>query len=589
MASLLSGLTDAQRLAVTSTSSPLCVVAGAGSGKTSVLTRRVARRVLDGSASVEHALVVTFTRKAAGELRHRLGKLGVTGTVHAGTFHAAAYRQLRRYWADKRQRPPVLLDDAQRLVTELLHCDAHMSSTARRALVSAVVTEVHWAQARLIAPEDYPSHAAALGRGTPLPYAEVAELLVRYRDAKNTRGLLDFDDLLTRCTDMIEQDATMAAAVRWRVRHLFVDEFQDANPAQWRLLMAWLGHRDDLFVVGDPAQAVYSWNGADPELIDRMPTLLPGTTVIGLDENHRSSPQVVRAACAVLGSPTAPTSRPDGPEPVVHSFEDDGEEAQAVVRWLRLAHRPGRSWAQTAVLARTHARLEPVARALEEAGIPFRLSNGGASPGRYRRLGDGPLESARAFLARLPRDRPLRAAVAELVVDSAAPIGGLVARLVDEHIEETTDATAGSFVDWLAANDEIDADHTGPGTTPEGEGAPTPAVELATFHRAKGLQWPAVCVVGLEAGTVPIIYASSAAARAEERRLLYVALSRAEEDLWCSWARQRTVGDNSWECTPSPFLAPIDARRAGHGASEADVLTVTDRIAALRSQLPAAG
>ncbi len=585
--SLVLGLTPSQTQAVMADDSPLCVRAGAGSGKTSVLTRRVARRVLDGSASADHTLVVTFTRKAAGELRSRLFTLGVPGVVPTGTFHAAAYRQLRHHWADRAERPRRLLDDSRRVVGELLPADTTVTGAARQNLIGSVDAELHWAQARLIAPEGYRDAAVAAGRVTPLSPAEVAEIYARYGETKARRGLIDLDDLLTSCAEIIERDGTVAAAVRWRVRHLFVDEFQDVNPAQWRLLKAWLGDRDDLFVVGDPFQAVYSWNGADPTLFDKMPTLLPKTTVLGLDENHRCTPQVVRAACAVLGTDPAPTTRPDGPEPSVQSFEDDRAEADAVVRWLRLSHRPGRSWSQMAVLARTHARLEPLADALRSAGIPFRSSRGHGAR-KHSGNGAGPLDAAYAFLRALPRDLPLRAAIAELAVGSATALVPAVVRLADEHIDEAPEATAGTFVDWLAANDALEADVAGAAGDVEDSSSPSgAAVELATFHRAKGLQWSAVAVIGLEAGTVPIVYASTPAARAEERRLLYVALTRAEDELWCSWSRRRYAGEHAWDCEPSPYLASIGASAVVDTTLALPVAVA--RIAALRDRLPVAG
>lgn len=582
---------------------PLCVVAGAGSGKTAVLTRRVARRILDGSASADHSLVVTFTRKAAGELRRRLVRLGVggsaEGTLQAGTFHAVAYGQLRRHWADTGQAPRRLLDDPRRVLGKVLEptgpgaTGPARSPTDRRALLSALEAEVHWAQARLVAPADYEAAAREAGRLTPLPRAAVADTLHRYQLAKQRKGLLDLDDLLTSAADLLEGDATAAAAVRWRLRHFYVDEFQDVNPAQWRLLMSWLGDRRDLFVVGDPRQSVYCWNGADPTLLDRIAVLLPGTSVLSLEENHRSSPQVVRAASAVLEQDEAPTSRPDGPEPTVDGFEDDRVEADAVVRWLRLAHRPGRPWSHLAVLARTHARLEHVAAALEQAGIPWRSSRGdGAATAATGR--GGSVGSAVVFLRALPRDTALRAAVAELAVATSAasvpaPVPGALVRLVDEHVEDATTPTAGSFVDWLAASgggwDDPPGEAGGDRGGADGSG---PAVELATFHRAKGLQWPVVAVVGLEEGTVPIAYASTPAAVAEERRLLYVALTRAEEDLWCSWARRRESGDRSWQCEPSQYLELLHSScRADRPVT--DVPAVLDRIRTLRERLPAAG
>jgi DNA helicase-2/ATP-dependent DNA helicase PcrA len=567
-AALLRGLTAAQRRAVTSDAAPLCVLAGAGSGKTTVLTRRVARRLIDGSAEAQHSLVLTFTRKASRELRERLWHLDSPGRVWAGTFHAAAFAQLRRHWSDSGLRPPAVVDDPRRLLRRALPDAEGLAADT----VSGIVAEIQWAQARLLAPDCYAAAAAAAGRRPALRFDETADAYRRYEEAKQTHGLIDLNDLLIRCADLLERDTALAAAARWRIRHLFVDEFQDVNPAQWRLLMSWLGERTDLFVVGDPRQAVYGWNGADPTLLNRLPELLAGTTVLRLDANHRSTPQVIAAARAVLPSGdsadgASSEGRPDGPAPVVSGFDDDAAEATAVARWLRLMHRPGRPWSQLAVLARTNGRLVPVAAALDRHGIPFRVgpSRAGAE-----------MKEMVALLRAEHRGRPLRSALADL---SLAGIPPVLARLADEHAVEDPGATVGGFLTWLTAT-------VTDGSTSEA-GAATDAVELSTFHRAKGLEWPAVALVGLEDGLVPISYATTTAARSEERRLLYVAVTRAEEELWCSWAAQRQAGDRTWSCRPSPLLAAIEpAAPTADPAGDAEAFAA--QMAALRRLLPAA-
>jgi len=581
---LVRGLTGAQQQAVMATDAPLCVLAAAGSGKTTVLARRVARRILDGSARPEHTLVVTFTRKASRELRERLGRLEVPRGVSAGTFHALAFAQLRRHWADRALRPPVVIDDPARLVRTVVGA-RHSSKPAH---IVAVLAELHWAQVSMFRPEDYPAAAVAAGRDTPaISHEDVGEVFAAYVDEKRRRNVLDLDDLVTSCATLLEDDEVAAAAQRWRIRHVFVDEFQDVNPAQWRLLKAWLGEGVDLFVVGDPRQAIYAWNGADPTLLDRLPELMPGTTVLHLDDNHRSTPQVIEAARAVLGADPGQASRPDGPSPVVEGFDDDDLEAAAVTRWLRRAHRPGRPWSHLAVLARTNARLDPIARALERAGIPHRIGGGAKEAADARR--------ALAELRRAPKTRHLRSALAELVMTrqaqreeeapspessengAAAAEGGLpraLTQLADEHALEFPDATVGEFLDWVVAG---------------GDGAmeldPPDGVELATFHRAKGLEWPAVAVVGLEDGMVPIAYATTPPAVAEERRLLYVALTRAEDELWCSWARTRRVGERTWRCDPSPLLAAVEEASRDRSPVP-DAHQLSSRIASLRTMLP---
>ncbi|HVF13453.1 MAG TPA: UvrD-helicase domain-containing protein, partial [Acidimicrobiales bacterium] len=255
---LLAGLNPAQQEAVVSEAAPLCILAGAGSGKTRVLTRRIAWQVTQGSALAPHVLALTFTRRAAGELASRLSRLGVREQVAAGTFHAVAYGQLRRLWADRGERPPALLDRKVRLLRSLLP----PAGRGAGPQAADVAGEIEWAKSRLIPPAGYEVAASAAGRRPPVPRSTMATLYDRYEQEKAKRHLVDFDDLLVLCAHALEHDRTFAAAQRWRFRHLFVDEFQDVNPSQFRLLEGWRGDRSDLCVVGDPNQAIYAWNGA---------------------------------------------------------------------------------------------------------------------------------------------------------------------------------------------------------------------------------------------------------------------------------------------------------------------------------------
>ncbi len=325
---LLAGLTAAQRTAVTSDAGVLGIVAGAGSGKTTVLTRRIAWRVAAGTATSRHVLVVTFTRKAAGELRDRLARLDA-GEVWAGTFHAAAFSQLRRHWADTGRPPPTIVSDSRGIVRDLLTEETGLDER----VVRIVTGELAWSHARMLGPGDYPAAAGAEGRHPGLALEQVASLLERYEVEARRRGVIDLDQLPVACARLLEDGGAAADALRWRFRHLFVDEFQDVNPAQWRLLSAWHHDLDDLCVVGDPRQAVYAWNGSDPSLLGRLPALLPGAVVVRLDENHRSSPQIVAAAAAVLeaappgeadtypaGEAPLSAGLADGPPPTVRGF-----------------------------------------------------------------------------------------------------------------------------------------------------------------------------------------------------------------------------------------------------------------------------
>ncbi|TML86653.1 MAG: ATP-dependent DNA helicase UvrD2 [Actinobacteria bacterium] len=541
----LQHLNPAQREAVVSDAAPLCILAGAGSGKTRVLTRRVAWRVHEGTADPRHVLVVTFTRKAAGELASRLSALGVRDQVASGTFHALAYAQLRRLWADAGRRQPTLLERKVRLLSPLL-------PRGRDATVQPVdvATEIEWAKAQMIGPDRYEHAASVAARKPPLPAGAIASIYERYEDEKRRRGLVDFDDLLLLCAEALERDREFAAGQRWRFRHLFVDEFQDVNPAQFRLLQGWRGDRDDLCVVGDPNQGIFSWNGADVGFLTEFPQHFPGATVLRLDDNYRSSPEILAVANAVLGHDARlHANRAAGMHPSVTCHPSDREEAQSVARAMRRRHSGGVPWSHQAVLTRTNAQLVLFEEALRAAQVPYRVK------GRGSFLDQPEVRQALIELRRQPAGTPLLSGITDIdeLLAGDGPeerrheLEALV-RLAREHAASDPTATIASFGAWLVA--------TVRGDQPERAGD---AVTLATFHAAKGLEWPVVFLAGLERGLVPIGHADSAAARAEERRLLYVAVTRAERELHCSWAERRTFGSRTHNRTPSPWLDAVEA------------------------------
>ncbi|MGO8871696.1 MAG: ATP-dependent helicase [Acidimicrobiales bacterium] len=522
--SAVAALTPLQRRAIDSPSSALCIVAGAGSGKTRVLTLRVARRIRDGSADADHSVVCTFTRKAADELRERLrgyrvpvstpaaGGAAPSPGVRAGTLHQLALTLLRRHALDRGDPAPSVSEHRLRFICDIV---------GDPATAAAVDTEIGWAKARCLDPSGYADAAGHAGRIVAPGIDRAAQFFADYQAALRRRDALDLDDVLVHAADLLVGDPAFAEGARWRYRHLSVDEFQDVNPAQFRLVRELLGGRHDLCVVGDPNQAIYAWNGADPTLLTRLPEELPGMEVVRLDQNHRCTPQVVAAASAALGPLLAVAPRSaaaDGPMPVVTAYEDAESEAEGVVADLLEGSGDGTRWSERAVLARTHDQLAVVGRALARAGVPYRMAPGpeaatpGPGPGGSRRSGR-------------------RAA------------GG---------------ASGGGMDD---------------------------AVELATFHRAKGLEWRSVHVIGLEEGFVPIVYAESADALEEERRLLYVALTRASVELRCSWSRTRTMTrGRRMERRPSPWLAAV-ARVSRTGSGRVSPGDAGRHIARIRASL----
>ena len=559
---LLDGLNTAQRLAVTSPTSPVCILAGAGSGKTRVLTRRIAYRAATGDLDPRHVLALTFTRKAAGELTARLRSLGLREQVAAGTFHSVAYAQLRTRWAERNITPPQLMTRKASFVIGLL------TGAERSTPGIDFVSEIEWAKARMVEPENYPTAAEAAGRKPPISFEATAAVYARYEEQRRFKRLIDFDDMLRVCHRDLLSDPDFASSQRWRFAHLFVDEFQDVNPLQFALLEAWRGDRDDLCIVGDPNQAIYSWNGADPNLLGSFPQRFPQGEVIRLLDNYRSSPQILAAANALLvggrgvdHDGTQLATRPDGRVPSIHELPDERAEAAAIARAARDRHGPGERWSSQAVLVRTNAQLPIIEEAMNAAGIPFRVR--GATP-----LLDQP--EIKAVLNDLRRTtRPFSDAIHDLaltvvVEDEAesdraaerrANLDALV-QMARDYMAIESPPTASGFFLWLTATTRADQ------PDPNGD-----AVELLTFHAAKGLEWPIVHLAGLEQGYVPIGHAKTPGAWAEERRLFYVAATRAERELLCTWAKNRTFGERPIPRDRSEFLdtfaAACEALNAG--------------------------
>ena len=418
--------------------------------------------------------------------------------------------------------------------------------------------EIEWAKARLVTPDRFVEACAAAEREPDRPATEIAALYARYEEEKRKRGLIDFDDLVWRCADALERDAEFAAGQRWRFRHLFVDEFQDTTPAQLRLLRAWLGDRVDLTVVGDPDQAIYGFAGADAGFLSRFGKSFPGGEVVRLDRNYRSTPQIVKAADALLADGDrrrAPRTAAGeaGPNPTITTYDDDRAEALGVAGRLKAARQDGVAWSDCAVLYRTNAQSAVFEEVFAREQIPFRVRGAGRfleRPEVTRALEalrtDGPAKTAsgEAFLDRVAS---LPARLPESAKEEQREHLDALVRLAREYVEsDGANASAAGFEAWLTTNLRDDSPTAG------GE-----SVELLTFHRAKGLEFHTVCVTGLERGLVPIVHAETPADRAEERRLLYVAMTRATRVLALSWSRSRTIGLRVAKRVPSPWLVPI--------------------------------
>ncbi|MEU1810028.1 ATP-dependent DNA helicase UvrD2 [Micromonospora sp. WMMD1076] len=573
---VLAGLDPEQRSAVTAAAGPVCILAGAGTGKTRAVTSRIAYRALTGDIAGRHVLAVTFTARAAAEMRSRLTVLGVQG-VQARTFHAAALRQVR-YFAPRLlagRAMPELLDSKVRVVTLAA---AKVGLRADRAAARDLSAEIEWAKSSLVEPGEYVVAAAKALRETPYEPARVADVFDAYERLKRGNGVIDFEDMLRAAVWGIEEHPDVAEQVRNQYRHFVVDEYQDVNPLQQRLLEAWLGGRDDLTVVGDASQTIYSFTGATSSYLVDFPRLHRGATVVRLVRDYRSTPQVVGLANAVISQARGTEARlrlelhgqrRPGPEPEPRIFTDEPAEANAVAARCRALVAGGTPAREIAVLFRTNAQSEAYEKALSEAGVPYVLQ--GAERFFERPEVRQAMIALRAATRSADAGTPLPAAVVEALTavgwaPDAPPPGGAarerweaLAALV--QLAEEYAAQAGEEPGLTGFTEEL-ARRAAQQHVPTVEG-----VTLASLHSAKGLEWDAVFLVGLAEGTLPTTYAKTMEQVEEERRLLYVGITRAREWLWLSYATARSPGGRARR--PSRFLPQLDRSGGGERAGGA--------------------
>jgi DNA helicase II / ATP-dependent DNA helicase PcrA len=561
------------------TSGPVAILAGAGTGKTRVSSHRAAYAIATGVVAAHEVLVVTFTDKAAAEMADRLRRLGQPG-VTARTFHAHALSQLRHFWPGRHEGspPPAILESKLPIVTRIARS---LPGGYRFTPARDLASEVEWAKNRRIAPSAYLAEATAAGRTAPIPLELMGRAFADYERAKARAGRIDFEDMLGATIDLLEGDAAAAALVRARKRWFSVDEYQDTNPLQERLLELWAGSSRDVCVVGDEDQTIYSFTGASSRYLQDFARNHPGTTVVALTENYRSSPEILALANRLIAGPgrrpALVATRPSGPPPSSAGYADADAELAGLVRGIRTRLGEGTDPAEVAVLVRINAQLAPIEAALTTAGIAYVVRGGrfyerpdvraairAIERAGITASGPGLAVAVEALFASAfgfdPGSRPTgseereRAAALEvlLAITRELPGGGP---------GTASAATAADLLAELARRDAGERAGTAGGLT------------LSTIHRAKGLEWDAVFLPGLEEGNLPIGQASGdAEAVAEERRLLYVALTRARRFLAVSWAARRDgPGGREGSRRPLRFLAEIglgpDRARAGLGGA----------------------
>ncbi|OBI06028.1 ATP-dependent DNA helicase [Mycobacterium sp. E2462] len=571
---LTAALDEEQREAVLAPRGPVCVLAGAGTGKTRTITHRIAQLVAGGHVAAGQVLAVTFTQRAAGEMRARLRALDATagtgvGAVQALTFHAAARRQLRYFW------PRVVGDTGWQLLDSKYAVVARAASRSRINAstddIRDLAGEIEWAKASLVGPEEYPAAVAAEGRDTPLDAARVATVYAAYEALKardDDVTLLDFDDLLLHTAAAIENDAAVADEFRDRYRCFVVDEYQDVTPLQQRVLTAWLGDRDDLTVVGDANQTIYSFTGATPRFLLDFSRRYPDASVVRLERDYRSTPQVVSLANQVIAAARGRVAgsklhllgqRPPGPAPAFREHPDEPAEAAAVSAEIARLIESGTPASEIAVLYRVNAQSEIYEEALTEAGIAYQVRGGeGFFTRQEIKQALLALQRAAERGAEGPLPEVVRAVLEPLGLTAEEPDGtrarerwealSALAELVDVEVAQRPQLDLPGLLTELRLR--ADARHP-----PVVQG-----VTLASLHAAKGLEWDAVFLVGLADGTLPISHALShgpeSEAVEEERRLLYVGITRARVHLSLSWALSRTPGGRQSR-KPSRFLNGI--------------------------------
>ncbi|WP_234021817.1 ATP-dependent DNA helicase UvrD2 [Streptomyces sp. Amel2xE9] len=578
---VLDGLDPEQREVATALHGPVCVLAGAGTGKTRAITHRIAYGVRAGILQPSSVLAVTFTNRAAGEMRGRLRQLGAQG-VQARTFHSAALRQLQYFW------PKAIGGGMPRLIDRKVQFVADAAAACHikldRGELRDVTAEIEWAKVTQTVPADYVLAAAKAGRAAPRDTAEIAQLYSVYEDLKRDRAVIDFEDVLLLTVGILQDRRDIAEQVRAQYQHFVVDEYQDVSPLQQRLLELWLGDRDDLCVVGDASQTIYSFTGATPDHLLDFRVRHPGATVVKLVRDYRSTPQVVHLANGLLAQARGRAAdhrlelvsqRPAGPEPEYTEYTDEPAEAEGAARRIQDLLAAGVPASEIAILFRTNGQSETYEQALADAGIPYQLRGaerffdrpevrkagvalrGAARFGGNDHLLDDAVDLPSQVRAVLSGEgwTPQPPAGSGAVRERWESLAALV-NLAQDFAAARPRAT---LADLVAELDERASSQHAP--TVQG-------VTLASLHSAKGLEWDAVFLVGVAEGMMPIAYARTDEQIEEERRLLYVGVTRARERLHVSWSLARSPGGRP-NRRPSRFLdglRPGSAARAGRAA-----------------------
>jgi len=535
--SVLAGLDNDQREAVTSPVGVVVVRAGAGSGKTTVLTRRIAWRVLSETADLDKTLAITFTRQAATEMRTRLAPFELEGRPLIGTFHAVARRLMLQNLEDRNRRAPVIINNRSSLMSTV------MGDDARRGGVTDVLNAIDWAHARMLNPSNAVVAMKDAGYNIPLTGTRFADVFHAYETAKKKRGVIDLNDFMTAVITEASREPRFAESIRFQFRHISVDEAQDMNPLQYEFLRVLLPESPDVFLVGDPNQAIYGFNGADKTLFDSLPGLTRGARIISLPSNYRCTPEIVEMAVSALAKDgqvaDAESRRTSGVAVNLQRCATEAVELRTITKLVQAAHDSNRGWNNIAVLVRINAIGETIREALAAAGIPVRSQRRGGDWGR-----------AVSTASSLTNRESLQTWAADVLdtgeyspADPDYSVAQLVRQFLDVQRSGSVDGRM--FGSWLVTSADIE----------ESDG-----VDVLTLHAAKGREWTFVVVAGVEKGMLPHRSARSAHAKSEEARLAYVALTRAADELAITWTDHRSGKPTG----PSPFLSKLKTTEPEH-------------------------
>jgi DNA helicase-2/ATP-dependent DNA helicase PcrA len=533
---ILAALDGDQREVALATRGPVCVIAGAGTGKTRAITHRIAYAAAIGTMDPSKVLALTFTARAAGEMRTRLRSLGVP-TVAARTVHSAALKQLIYFWPTVfGGRTPDLMNSKTPFLTEAVN-RADLAGEIRitsRETMRDIATEIEWAKVSQVAPIDYLDQVNARSMKPRIKAEHIAAIYVAYESLKKQELAIDFEDVLLLTSAMLEEERSVRERVQDQYRFFTVDEYQDISPIQQRLINAWLGSRKDICVVGDPAQTIYSFAGATPVFLNTFTQRFPEAEVIRLSTGYRSTPEITFAANALLRNSSMgqelTASNDHGLHPSVDGYKDESAEIAGILSQITALLSEGTAPQEIAILARTNSQLKGVERAMNSKGLPYQV------------------RSTERFFER----QDVRDFLKQVRQASVLPTEG--ATWIDELRTIAQPYLTGESIDGIAAllhlGRELDSDD---GFTPKTlrgflrevedrvtqNNPPTmPVVTLATLHAAKGLEWERVFLMGASEGILPLETGSTGTSDAvvsEERRLFYVGMTRAKVDLHISY------------------------------------------------------